>query len=109
MVPVGGPAAGSGGPGGSGCALALLDVEGLSGVSGMNAPGSGCSVSSWENALVGVRLAKTPRMLGAGYLLVVRRSDRWSVCEVCGAAAFAAAHPSSRRASYSISFSGLRS
>jgi len=36
MVPVGGSAAGGGGSGRSGGSLALLDLEGLSGVSGMN-------------------------------------------------------------------------
>ena len=52
MVPVGGSGAGGGGSGCSGCSLALVDPEGLSGVSGMNVPGSGCSLCSLEGALV---------------------------------------------------------
>jgi len=54
MVPVGGSGAGGGECGRSGCSLARLDLERLSGVSGMNVPGSGCSLCSQEGALVGV-------------------------------------------------------
>jgi len=54
MVPVGGSGAGVGGSGRSGGFLALLDPEGLSGVSGMNVPGRDCSLCSLEGALVGV-------------------------------------------------------
>ena len=54
IVPVGGSEAGGGGSGLSGGSLALLDLEGLSGVSGMNVPGSGWSLCSREGALVGV-------------------------------------------------------
>ena len=36
------------------CSLALLDLESLSAVSGMNVPGSCCSLCSREGALVGV-------------------------------------------------------
>jgi len=54
IVPVSGSGAGGGGSGRSGCSLALLDLEGLSGVSGMNVPGSGYSRCSREGALVGV-------------------------------------------------------
>jgi len=46
MVPVGGSGAGGDGSGCSGGALALQDLEGLSGVSGMNVPGSDCSLCS---------------------------------------------------------------
>jgi len=53
-VPVGGCGAGGGGSGRLGRSLALLDPEGHSGVSGMNIPGSGCSLCSWESAHVGV-------------------------------------------------------
>ena len=74
MVPVGGSGAGGGGSGHSGCSLGLLDLEGFSGVSEMNIPGSGCSLCSREGALVGVSLLKTPIMLGARHLLVVGRS-----------------------------------
>ena len=73
MVPVGGSGSGGGGSVHSGGSLALLDLEGLSGVSGMNVPGSDCSLCSPEGALVGVRLPKTPRMLGARHLLGVGR------------------------------------
>jgi len=54
IVPVGGSGAGGVGSGRSGCSLALLDLEGLSSVSGMNEPGSGWSLCSREGALVGV-------------------------------------------------------
>jgi len=73
--------------------------EGLSGVSRMNVPGSCWSLCSREGAQVGVRLPKTPRMLGARQLLVVGRSGGRSVSEVCRAAALAAALSSSRPAS----------
>jgi len=65
----------------------------------MNVPGSVCSRCYLEGGLVGVWLPKTPRMLGAGHLLVVVRSGRRSVSEVSCAAALAAALSSSRRAS----------
>jgi len=54
MVPVSGSGAGGSGSGHSGCSLALLDLDGLSGVSGMNVPGSGCSLCSREGARVPV-------------------------------------------------------
>jgi len=54
MVPVSGSGSGGGGSGRSGGCLPLLDIEGLSGVSGMNVPGSDCSLSCLEGALVGV-------------------------------------------------------
>jgi len=56
MVPVRGPGAGGGGSGHEGCSLALLNLEGLCGVSGMNVQvvGSGGSLCSQEGALVGV-------------------------------------------------------
>jgi len=54
MVPVCGFGAGGGGSGRSGCSLALLDLEALSGASGMNVPGSGCSLCAREGTLVGV-------------------------------------------------------
>jgi len=54
MVPVGGSGAGGGGSGRSGGSLALLDLEGPSGVSGMNVPGKDCSLCSLDGALVGV-------------------------------------------------------
>jgi len=54
IVPVGGSWAGGGGSGRSGCSLALLDLEGLSGVSRMNVGGSCCALCSREGALVGV-------------------------------------------------------
>jgi len=99
IVPVGWSGAGGGASGRSGCSLARLDLEGLSGVSGINVPGSCCPLYSREGALVGVRLPKTPRMLGARHLLVVGRSGGRSVSEVGCAAALAAAHVSTRRAS----------
>jgi len=82
MVPVGGSGAGGGGSGRAGCSLAFLDLEGLSCKSGMNVPSSDCSLCSREGALVGVCLTKTPRMLGAGHLLVGERSGGCSVSEV---------------------------
>jgi len=103
MVPVGRSGAGGGGSGRSGCSLAFLDLESLSGVSGMNVPGSDCSLCSLEGALVGVRLLKTPRILGARHVLVVGRSGGRSVSEVCCAAALATALFTSRQASGSIS------
>ena len=54
MVPVGGSGAGDSGSGHAGCSLALLDLEGLSGVSRMNVPGSGWSLCSGEGTLVNV-------------------------------------------------------
>jgi len=54
MVPVGGPGSGGGGSGSSGGCLLPLDLESLSGVSGMNVPGSDCSLCFLEGALVGV-------------------------------------------------------
>ena len=51
-MPVGEPGAGGSGSGRSGCSRGLLDLEGLSDVSGMNIPGSGCSLCSRESALV---------------------------------------------------------
>ena len=54
MVPAGGSGAGGGGSGRSGCSLALLDLEGPSGLSEMNVPGSDCSLCSREGALVSV-------------------------------------------------------
>jgi len=54
MVHVGGPGASGGGSGRSGGALPFLRLEGLSDVSGMNVPGSNCSLYSGEGALVGV-------------------------------------------------------
>jgi len=51
MVPVDGSAAGGGGSGRSGGCLPFLGLESLSGVSGMNVPGTDCSL---ESALVGV-------------------------------------------------------
>jgi len=53
-VPVGGSRAGGGGSCRSGGSLVLLDLEGRSIVSGMNVPGSDCSLCSVEGALVGV-------------------------------------------------------
>jgi len=53
-LPVSGSGSGGSGCGRSGCSLALLDLEGLSGVSGMNVPGSCCSLCSRQGALVGV-------------------------------------------------------
>jgi len=99
MLPVGRPGAGGGGSCESGCTLGLLHLEGLSGVSGMNVPGSSCSLCSQEGALVGLCLPKTPKMLGARQVLVVGRSGGCSFSEVCGAAALAAALSSSHRAS----------
>jgi len=99
MVPVGGSGSGGGGSVRSGGSLALLDLEGLSGVSGMNVPGNCCSICSREGALVGVSLPKTPRMLGARHMLLVGRAGVRSVSKVCWAAALAAALSSSRRAS----------
>ena len=72
---------------------------GLSGVSGVNVPGSDCSLCSLEGALVGVWLPKTPRMLGARHLLVEGRSGGRSVSEVCWAAALGAALSSRLRTS----------
>jgi len=54
MVPVGGSGSGGGGSGRSGGYLLPLDLESLSGVSGMNVPGSDCSLFSLEGARVGV-------------------------------------------------------
>jgi len=54
MVPVSGSGSGGGGSGRSGGCLLPLDLESLSGVSGMNVPGSDCSLYSLEGALVGV-------------------------------------------------------
>jgi len=54
MAPVGGSGAGGGGSGHSEGCLPLLDLEGLSGVSRMNVPGSDCSLCSLEGSLVGV-------------------------------------------------------
>jgi len=54
IVPVGGSGSGFGGSERSGGSLALLDLEGLSSVSGMNVPGIDCSLCSLEGALVGV-------------------------------------------------------
>jgi len=54
MVPVGGSRAGGGGSVHSQCSMALVDLDGLSDVSGMNVPGSGCSLCSREGALVGL-------------------------------------------------------
>jgi len=54
IVPVGGSGSGGGGSDRAGGSLALLDLEGLSGVSGMNVQGSDCSLCSLEGALVGV-------------------------------------------------------
>jgi len=95
MVPVGTSRAGGGASSHSGGTLALLDLAGLSGVSGMNVPGSGCSLRSLEGALVGVLLPKTARMPGARQMLVVGHSGERSVSEVCWAAALAAALSSS--------------
>ena len=53
-VPAGVSGAGGGGFGRSGCSLALLDLEGPSGGSGMNLPGSCCSLCSRKGAQVGV-------------------------------------------------------
>jgi len=53
-VPVRGSGAGDGASGRSGCSLVLLDLQGLSGVSGMNVPASGWSLCSREGALVRV-------------------------------------------------------
>jgi len=54
MVPVSQSGAGDGGSGRSGGCLPLLDNESLSRVSGMNVPGSDCSLCSLDGALVGV-------------------------------------------------------
>ena len=54
MVPVGGSGAGGGGSRRSGCSLTVLDLEGLSGVSEMNVPGSCCSLCSRDGPLLGV-------------------------------------------------------
>ena len=54
IVPVSGSGSGGGGSGRSGGSLALLDLDGLSGVSGINVPGSDCSLGSLEGAPVGV-------------------------------------------------------
>jgi len=54
IMPVGGSGSGGGGSECSGGSLAFLDLEGLSGVSGMNVPGSDGSLCSREGALVGV-------------------------------------------------------
>jgi len=54
MVPVSGSGSGGGGSDQSGGCLLLLDLEGLSGLSGMNVLDSDCSVCSLECALVGV-------------------------------------------------------
>jgi len=54
MVPVSGSGSGGGGSGRSGGGLPLLDLEGLSGVSGMNVPGSDCSLCFLEGAPAGV-------------------------------------------------------
>jgi len=54
IVPVGGSGSGGGGSGRSGGCLPFLDLECLSGVSGMHVPGSDCSLCSLEGALVGV-------------------------------------------------------
>jgi len=99
MVLVGGSGSGGGGSGRSGGCLLLVDLEGLSGVSGMNVPSSDSSLCSLEDAVLGVWLPKTPRMLGARHLLVVGRSGGRSVSEVCWAAALAAALSSSHRVS----------
>jgi len=53
MVPVGGCWAAADGSGRSECSLVLVDPEGLSGVSGMNVPGSDRSLCSREGTLVG--------------------------------------------------------
>ena len=60
MVPVGGSGAGCGGSGRSGCSLALLDLEGRSGVSRMKVQGSCFWLSTRAGALVGVLLPKSP-------------------------------------------------
>ena len=99
MVPVGGSGASGGGSGRSQCSLALLDLQRRSGVSGMNVPGSGCSLYSRDRALVGVLLPKTPRMLGACHLLPLGRSGRRSVSNLCWAAALATALSSTPRGS----------
>jgi len=52
MVPVGGSGAAGGGSGRSEGSLPLLDLEGLSGVSGRNIQGIDCSLWSVEGALV---------------------------------------------------------
>jgi len=99
MVPVGGSGAGGERSGCSGGCLPLLDLDGLSGVSGMKVPGSDSSLCSVESALVGVGLPKTPRMLGTRHLQLVGRSGGRSVSKVCCGVALAAAHSSSRWAS----------
>jgi len=53
-VPVGGSGATGVGSVRSECSLVLRDLESLSGVSGINVPGSGWSLCSQERALVGV-------------------------------------------------------
>jgi len=54
IMPVSGSGSRGGGSGRSGGSLALLDLEGLSGVSEMNVPGSGWSLCSRKGAVVGV-------------------------------------------------------
>jgi len=54
MVPVGLSGSGGGGSSSSGGCLPPLDLEDLSGVSGMTDQGSDCSLYSLEGALVGV-------------------------------------------------------
>ena len=54
MVPVGESGGRGGGSCRSGCSLALQDLEGLSGATGMNILGSGWSLYSRKGALVGI-------------------------------------------------------